>query len=333
MDTDHRATIIFWFGEEQSFGRPGHAQRQVNVLGNVALDGTSPMEASFRLNDEGGWRPLTLGCDLHRLATPGDFNVEIERAELRPGPNLLEVRVTCGNSEDVIARASMRLHHEVGCAWPLPFLAKWREARTPQDFVQVVDGNWRLTPDGLRVVGRYYDRMIALGDETWTDYEVRSSFRLHDYTPPATGAPSYDVAHVAIATRWPGHARDSFQPNRQWYPLGATAELRFEASLRNARWRIFDGERFYMEAQSRDYRQLELESRYRIVHRVQDLEGGRTLHSVKLWPDGDGEPERWDLQAIQPRRTLAGGSACLIAHHTDVTFGDIEVVPVPSGGL
>ena len=327
-DSQPMPEIHFWYGQHQCFGRPGLAQRQINILGNVRWGGSPPLRAEFQMDNDGKWRELTLGSDLHRLAREGDFNIEIEAAGLAEGEHQIEVRISASRGAEPILWNVMKFHYTPGRIWPLPCTIRWDEVKRLQEAVQVVDGHWRLTAEGIRTVDSYYDRMLAFGDATWRNYEVRTRFRLHGYNPPMPGPPTYDVTHVAIATRWPGHAEDGLQPNRQWYPLGATAEFRFTDGLHKARWRIFDGETFYMEAQQASHRSLSIETWYRIVHRVEDLPGERVLYSVKCWPDGQPEPARWDLQAIEPGRKFAGGSACLIAHHTDVTFGNVEVSPL-----
>lgn len=327
-DHDTRtARLHFWYGLRQTFGQPGSAQRQINVLGSVTDGIPGQLSARFRPLSGGEWRPLTLGSDQHRLAGTGDFNLEIDVAELVSGSNQMEVELLDKNGTR-IDHAVVTIHYTPSLRWPLPYTIRWSEVEDLQQVLQVVDGHWRLTPDGIRTMDPYYDRMLAFGDASWREYEVRTRFRLHGYTPPAPGPPTYGVTHVAIATRWPGHASDGLQPGRQWYPLGATAEFRFEDGLGGARWRIFDGETFYVEAQKAGHRSLELEVWYHIVHRVEDLPGDRVLYSVKCWQAGQLEPDRWDLQAIEPVKKFAGGSACLIAHHTDVTFGDVEVLPL-----
>ncbi len=194
------------------------------------------------------------------------------------------------------------------------------------DVAQVVDGEWELTPAGVRTAERYYDRVIAFGDESWRDYEVATTITVHAVTPPKQDPNTTRVTHAAIALRWPGHDADGKQPSVKWHPLGATAEFRLGHDLQQCRWRIFDGKRdFYVESTRR--RAIEFGKPYRMKHRVETLECGTSRYRVKLWPDDEPEPEAWDLERFETG-DLISGSALLIAHHSDVTFGNVSVVSI-----
>ena len=210
----------------------------------------------------------------------------------------------------------------------MPYHVKWDKVNDIQDVVEVVDGEWELTKDGIRTKFRYYDRVLAFGDSSWRNYEVASSVIFHDYTSPGRGPPTYNVSHVAIASRWPGHDKDDLQPNRKWFPVGATSEFRITDHYDSCRWRIFDGENFYEEQMTEQYREILPEIKYSIKHRVEDQPNGSTLYSVKYWKSDEKEPEPWDFQATEPDGERESGSALLIAHNTDVTFGDILVTPL-----
>ena len=85
--------IQMWYGTKQRFGHLGRAQRWVNVLGNIS-GGQQALQTTYRLNGAAE-RALSLGSDLHRLARPGDFNIELAWDELRTGENSLVVNATC----------------------------------------------------------------------------------------------------------------------------------------------------------------------------------------------------------------------------------------------
>ena len=327
--TDHKEPpILFdiWYGENQEFGTPGLPQKWINLLGNVSSrNGVTRM--TYQLNDRTPVE-LTLGSDLHRLAMHGDFNIDIALDQLREGTNhlLLEALDSAGHHET----KQIQLKITQGKNWPLPYRIKWSEVADLQQVVQVVDGHWEITDDGIRNLDMYYDRVLAFGDNNWQNYEVTTTIVFHDFTPPVKGPPTYNVSHAAIASRWPGHDVDSLQPNRKWYPLGATAEFRLTKDLDSCRWRVFDGpkpgfERFYIEQSIEDYRHIVMEKKYGMKHRVETLVPGKTRYSVKLWPFDLKEPESWDVVAVENDENLESGSALLIAHNTSVTFGDVYV--------
>ncbi len=316
--------ITLWYGDEQYFGTPGTAQRWINVLGTTqSKQGLAQL--SYQLN-EGPAQALSIGANDRRLARAGDFNVEIHRDSLRVGQNQLVI--TAVDSAGATASRSVRVHYDQPQAWPLPYTIVWDEVDTLQRAVQIVDGRWQRVPGGIRTVAPYYDRDIAFGDNSWTDYEVSTSIIYHSFTPPRPGPPTYGVSHAAIATRWPGHDFDKRQPHVKWFPLGATAEFRLTDNLDSCRWRVFDGQSLYVE-DSTKIRTVTLGACYRLKHRVRSLDSLRTLYQVKCWPDGEPEPAEWDIEAMEESAAnIKAGSAMILAHNTDVTFGDIQVVAV-----
>ena len=316
--------ITLWYGDVQHFGTVGNAQRWVNVLGSVQSD-VGVAQLSYRLNG-GLSHLLSMGPDGRRLARHGDFNVEIHRDSMRSGEN--EVLITATDSAGVVFERTITVRYTRQNTWPLPYSVVWDEVDTLQRVVQIVDGHWRRVPGGVRTVAPYYDRVIALGDTSWTNYEVTTSVIFHDFTPPRPGPPTFGVSHAAIATRWPGHDHDDRQPHVKWFPVGATAEFRLTNDLDSCRWRVFDGEHLYVE-DTTNVRGITLETRYRMKHRVQQQNETHTLYQVKLWQDGTPEPAQWDLEAVEvTAENVVAGSALLIAHNTDVTFGDVWAVPV-----
>jgi hypothetical protein len=314
-------SIDIWYGDLQSFGHLGNPQKYINILGNVSSS-IEIAELQYSLNGDEA-KGLSMGPDLHRLASSGDFNIDLKVQSLKAGTNLVSITATDveGNKKTHV----VTVKYVPGQSWALPYSVDWRQVGHIQDVVQVVDGKWKLTEDGIRTVEPYYDRVIAFGDLRWKDYEVTTSVVFHDFTPPEEGPPTYNVSHAAIATRWPGHDEDEHQPCRKWFPLGATAEFRLTGGLDECRWRVFDGEELYVEDLDHP-RGIELDIKYLMKHRVQTLSDGRTRYQVKLWQASLSEPNTWDLEAIEPAGNLPSGSALLIAHHTDVTFGNIQVI-------
>jgi hypothetical protein len=320
------AIINIWYGHTQQFGLNGNPQRQINILGNINSH-INNLTVYYLLNKNSKKNILNLGCDLHRLANKGDFNIEIDRSELNPEKNLVQIFVEKDNV--LLEKEEIILQYSGNKNCLLPYEVKWNEVNNIQHVVEIVDGHWELVDGGIRTLDKYYDRIITFGDSLWKNYEVRTSVIFHGYTPPSIGPPTYNVTHAAIASRWPGHDFDSLQPNRKWYPLGATSEFRITDNYDSCRWRIFDGENFYSEQCDSFFINISPDKKYFIKHRVEDISETETLYSVKLWESTLDEPEKWNFQAKEPFKNNESGSVCLIAHHTDVTFGDIRVIPIP----
>ncbi len=314
--------IDVWYGRNQEFGRHGTPQKWINILGRI-----SPSEgiASFTYSLNGlPEETLTIGPDLHRLAMPGDFNIEIDVRELESGINSVIIKGTTQRGKCAFDTVTVRYYP--GSRWPLPYTVDWKDVSSIQEAVQVVDGLWKLTENGLRTVEPYYDRVIAVGDTGWTDYEVTAEVILHDFLPPHAGAPNYNVTHFGIGGRWRGHTEDGLQPSRQWYPLGAATEFQLSRDLKNCRWRILGDNRTKTEQQT--VREIRRGDTYIFKLRVETLPGPATQYSVKMWRSVSEEPETWDLTGREGEEDLQSGCVLFVAHHTDVTIGRITATPI-----
>lgn len=319
--------IEVWYGLEQAFGAVGNPQRWVNVLGNV----TSPDRVAtltYSLNG-GNARPLNLGCDLRRLARPGDFNVELERATLKEGAN--EIRLVATDREGGQQSQTVMVHITKGRKWPLPYAIDWGKVRRIHDVAEVVDGLWRIEPTGVRTVQPYYDRVLAIGDTSWSDYEVETTITYHDFmaTPDARkdGPPFANLGSAGFLLRWQGHHDDGKQPRAKWNPTGGLATLRGRAGPEGNIWTIHGGESGIL-ARQKQARHLELERPYRIKARVETLPGPKTRYSAKLWATSETEPHDWDLAAEDGAQDAQSGSLLFVVHHSDVTIGNIRISPL-----
>ncbi|MGB3587590.1 MAG: hypothetical protein WBA23_13670 [Tunicatimonas sp.] len=314
--------IHVWYGTNQSFGQPGLAQRWVNVLGNVQPD---TIIQTYSLNG-GSPHVLSTGEDGRRLALDGDFNIDIHEDSLREGSNVL--RITAVDSAGRQVDETVNIQFTRANQWSLPYAVNWDTVENISDVVQIVDGKWKLVEGGVRTKEPYYDRVLAFGDTSWHNYEVSTSVIFHNFTLPRPGPPTFNVSHAAIATRWPGHDFDGKQPHAKWFPLGATAEFRLTDNLDSCRWRVFDGEHLYVEDANK-IRSIELEEKYHMKHRVLTIHDSLTRYQVKLWQDGTKEPDNWDLVAEEfTPDNISSGSALLLAHNTDVTFGSFSVIAI-----
>ena len=124
--------IVLWHGNCQRFGAVGHPQRWVNVLGTVESGGEIA-SALFSLNGAEP-KPFSLGPDGHRLARPGDFNIDLDRAGLLPGENTLWLRVETREGASDEARVAVE-YANPGARWPLPYSIDWSRGYTPAALV------------------------------------------------------------------------------------------------------------------------------------------------------------------------------------------------------
>ena len=230
--------IDVWHGKRQRFGHLGLPQRWINVLGAV-----SPAEHIAQLHyaiNGGDFLPLSKGPDLYRLASAGDFNIEIDHADLEAGENQIVIRAKDRDGE--AAEETVVADYMPGVVWPLPYEIDFTKATDLQEVCQVVDGRWRLEKDGVRTADPYYDRVLAFGDMNWKDYALTAEVVFHGFPgPDPGGGPGFGVNHAGIGLRWRGHDDDGRQPHVAWYPLGAATEFTLRKDLSQCRWRIIPG--------------------------------------------------------------------------------------------
>ena len=329
---DNGLEIDIWYGDEQSFGHPGNPQRAINILGNI--QGPQPilmLEYSLNGND---FLPLSMGADGRRLAREGDFNVEIYRHLLLEGMNRLLIQATDSVGNRIQKMVSIRYTGKE--TWPLPYFTDWIKLEIPgnpygldQEKVYLMDGKWRIENGRIRTTEPYYDRVLAFGDSTWENYEVRTDVIFYGSSKPEPGPPTFGVAHAAIAFRWPGHDIDDNQPHVKWYPLGATCEFQISAGRDSCRWRMLYGSRAKTENTEWN-RPVVLGKNYKMAARVETIDLTTSRYSAKLWDADLPEPDRWDLVGIKENETMFSGSALLLSHNTDVSFGNVSIIPIIS---
>lgn len=313
-------TIDIWYGDEQEFGHIGNPQQWVNILGNVSdTDGIATL--TYTLNG-GAAVPLSVGPDNRRLALPGDFNVDIAQANLISGTN--EVVITAVDDLGNSASKTVSVTYQTGNVWPATYSIDWSAVSDIQSVAQVVDGEWQLTGDGVRSYVPDYDRLIGIGDVTWTDYEVVVPITIHSIDPGGFGGASYKP-NVGVVMRWTGHTDDpvgGMQPKSGYYPAGIIAWWEWD-SLSAARLGFFDTGDTPVDTPSTP----QLGTQYMMKVRVDSVVSQGGNYKVKIWESGDPEPVDWDLTYQTDASNLANGSMLLISHHVDATFGDVSIYP------
>ena len=306
-------TVNVWYGNQQSFGQLGNAQRWVNVLGRVAdLDGISSLRYSLNGGVE---RALSWGPTALRLEAAGDFNVEIDRAELLAGTNV--VRIFASDNVGNTTTSTVNVTYTANQVWPRTYVADWSTASKIGDVAQVVDGFWSLQPGGVRSSETGYDRTIAIGDVTWQDYEVVVPITIHSMNANGGSGPP----GVGIIARWAGHY-DGWdgQPRTKWWPLGALGWYH------GNQLEIIGNDQAPIAAKPMT---LVTGTPYLFKMRVETPSaGGQSIYSLKVWAQGSAEPAAWDLTGTGVAGELARGSVLLTAHHTDATYGNVTVTPL-----
>ncbi|MEM9215757.1 MAG: tandem-95 repeat protein [Cyanobacteria bacterium P01_F01_bin.150] len=303
--------IDVWYGLEQEFGQIGLPQTWVNILGNVSdIDGVTSL--SYSLNG-GESVVLSIGDDGRRLDSPGDFNIDIAYADLDGSSVDDFVTITATDALGNVSTQTVTIDYEAGNIWPEQYSVDWSTAGSIQDVAQVVDGKWAIEADGLRISEPGYDRLVAIGDVSWTDYEVTVPITIHSMR---------NTSGIGIAVRWTGHTDNpvsGFQPKTGWQPLGAIGWFR------NRRIGIATTKQTHNRASDKS---VQAGSTYNFKFRVEGA--GESLYSLKVWEVGQPEPSSWDVQYTEDASRPQNGSAMLLTHLADVTFGNVTITQIGS---
>lgn len=326
--------ISIWYGDQQTFGQLGHAQPLINVLGTIKHK-EQVADMRYRVN-RGPSKQLILGPDLHRLARPGDFNIEIERNALKPGENIVQIHARTLRGADL--DTTVTINFKPDKEWSLPFEVDFTKLQSLQDAVEVIDGKWTLTKQGVRTEIPYYDRQLAFGDTTWKDYDLQAEIIFHHHFVDfqgrnRSGPPYLSHAHTSFNLRWGGHPDDGWVPRRNWQNLGSLVALRCDLAQPKAGsywWMHFGrsrpGERVKRSTASPETRfKIDLESRYRYRMQVETIAPHKARYRTKVWQTGDEEPADWQMEATDESEALPSGGAVLVVHHSDVTLCSLKV--------
>ena len=191
--------------------------------------------------------------------------------------------------------------------------------------MQVVDGVWHLEEDGVRTAAPYYDRVLSMGDRSWSDYQTMLRLTIHGFTSSTPGPPTYDVTHFGAAMRWRGHHTDGLQPRRKWYPLGAQGEFLIKTKLDTCQWRIlFDKADDKPPRYAARRNTLALGQPMYIKTQIATMPDGRSRYRFKQWQESATERATWDVEGFEAD-DYPSGSLCLVPHNSDATLHEVRV--------
>ncbi len=323
--------LTIWNGSSQFFGQLGsNAQRWVNILGDVSsASAISTLEYSL---NGGAARPLSLGPDGLRLQNTNDFTIDIDHLELLDGSNTLAI--TASNSTGRAKTENIALNYASNNNWPLPYFIDWSTVSRLENVAQVVDGKWQVSNGAVRTAQLGYDRLLNIGDISWDNYEVTVPVTLHNVDQsclvdlnnnPCNGGPLF-----GFLMRWQGHQLDGQQPHSEWKPLGALGAYlwRTDATAQEARpgLYLFGGTGQII---NRNYARDVPVGVTHIFKMRAETTGIEHQYKFKMWQAGQTEPSAWDLQGAQNfNESLGNGSLLLLAHYADVSFGNVQVMPL-----
>jgi hypothetical protein len=322
--TGSAPVIAVWYGDNQTFGQNGTPQMWVNVLGDVY--GTNPITSlSYSLNG-GASQPLSIGVDENdgnpRLPEPGDFNAEIAYSSLNVGANSVVIEATDNQGHQTTHTVTINYVKGTPCTFPCTI--DWSKASNIQSVAQVVDGKWELQPDGtVRTLQMGYDRLLDIGDMSWTSYEITVPVTVHARYSSDFG--------IGIVTGWQGHTECGGLPGcvtgsqpRTGHPFFGLSWWVNHYAASSTVEEIYANSPSYFETPLINVpRNLTLGTPYMFKFLVQRNSPSGTHYALKIWPVGSAEPATWDLQVDDSDTTL--GSIVLAAYKGDVSFGTVTI--------
>lgn len=326
-----RTEINIWYGEEQFFGRLGEPQLWVNIHGSIT-NHHNLYNLVYVLNGKKRI-PLPIGPSAYRLLAAGDFNIEIDRNLLKDGTNIVTVlaKDIFGNTEE----KKVIINYERGSKCPLPYYIDWNKVSSIQDAANVVDGKWILQGNGIRPEQIGYDRLVAIGDMSWKDYEATVQIKINRFNkdPLCFDLPSAGPG-VGVMLRWKGHYdMNDIMPRRGYRPFGAIGWYKYgkseAGSQEDFRLEISCGtEKALKKYRDSGDKKLTEGKIYTFKFRVESRKEKTSLYRLKVWGQDEKEPDKWDLEAEGLEGELDSGSMLMIAHQCDAIFGDTQVLPI-----
>ncbi len=320
-------TITVWYGANQSFGQLGNPQTAINILGNVS-DPNGIQSLSYTLN---GGSPVNLsrGPDSRRLLRQGDFNIDIYTTALNNGTNTIVI--TARNNLNETSTETVTVQYTAGQVWPHNYSINWNSATSINSVAQVVDGHWTLQSGIVKPTYLGYDRIVAIGSTTWTDYEVTVPITMRGIDPGGFGFPGGSPG-VGLLFRWTGHTDNPIsgaQPKTGYLPFGAIAWYAWENNNPSGTPRLkLVGNN--LNTMQEDFSGLTLS--YNVTYifkmRVETIPGQGGVYKFKVWQQGQPEPSTWRLQGQSALTDPQSGSPCLLSHHVDAEFGNVTITPL-----
>jgi hypothetical protein len=322
-------SMSIWNGLSQTFGTVGTPQRWVNILGNVT--DIIGMDSLYYSLNGGSNVNLSRGPDLRRLQNTGDFNIDLSYAALNAGANTVTVRAKnlVGDTKDTTITV---IDNSSATPWPLPYTVTWSGANALKDSVQIVDGKWEMVSGKPQAIERGYDRMFAIGDTTWQDYEVTVRLTVHGYdsTSKAFERPSSGPA-IGILMRWGGHTTNPIggQPLAGYLPLGALGWVHW-TSQGTSRWEMLGNTPPLREADLSSTPPLLFDTPYYFKMQVKTVAGQGGFYRFKAWKTADPEPGAWLLNMQESLSDPQRGSFMIVAHHVAAEIDTVRVTVAPA---
>ncbi len=319
VSVDDNSLINVWYGSVQQFGNIGEGQQWVNILGNV--DTSQITGLSYSLNG-GPERSLSIGTDTRRLEEDGDFNIDIDFAELDGSAtnDIITIYATLSNGETM--SRDIVIEYEQGNDWAQDYTINWASVTDLQDVVQIVDGEWYIDNGQLRTSQVGYDRIVSIGDSNWDNFEATMTMTINTM---GDGTPR-DGAGFGLGLLWNGHTDDplpGMQPISGYNPIVSPF-----FNTKDDLFTLHDHPDWNSPHLDTAPFVFEEGVTYNIRVQVEQVNVLDRSYKFKIWDASQPEPEEWLLEGVDQMDEPLNGSLALIAHHWDISFGDITVTEI-----
>jgi hypothetical protein len=234
-----------------------------------------------------------------------------------------------------MTQAQVVVEYTAGQTWPIPANVDWNRTGNLLNEAAVVDGQWAVQGDGtVRTTVIGYDRSLNVGDIGWTSYEAIVPVKINSYSADGFGGINSAPA-LGIVMGWQGHTDDPIacgQPKCGWLPVGMATWYEWDKPVGGQPPTGDGGFSMWVRHTKRtnDSSGLTLTQGTAYLWKVQvnRSEGPNGTYRLKVWPAGGVEPAAWLMEVPGTADSQAAGSLLLLAHHVDVTFGDVEIRPL-----
>jgi hypothetical protein len=183
-------------------------------------------------------------------------------------------------------------------------------------------------------VERGYDRVIAIGDTTWQDYEITAKLSISGFDSSATAYdPPSNGPAMAFLMRWKGHTDSPIanpQPKEGYLPLGAFAAVSWPSVSTN-RWELFGDGLALRDTKTSPA--FSFDTSYYFKMQVKTTAGVGGYYRFKVWKASEAEPSAWLLNSQENLSAPQFGSVLLVAHHVSLSLDEVSVTAAPADNV
>lgn len=326
--------IEIYGGRDRQFGFTGDPQPTVSITG-VVRSPTGNFSVFWKL-DDGEFEELQPDPASTRIISKGEFSIELEKEmisselegtemviEAREAPTTLEVELDDGTVQtEIVPGATNSITLKLSLLLPVDQGPDRTVTWGGDDLdlhAQIANGGWHLVPGGVAPLEPGPQRILLIGDQSWSNYEVELSFVPGDLAPADAPEPVLPWAGVYLG--WRGFDPVSVASNDVLRTAGGAGFGQGDGGVTVVG--IRDETEFIANSGP-----IELTPgvRYRMRAQAKTVREGTEVR-MRMWIDGEPEPDHWTVETINTGAPN-GGSLALVAHRWDIVFGTVTITPL-----